>query len=975
MMTTGNFLGFLEIRDRAKAIAKKNSVRRTPWPNLLLVFAWVGIIWISSPTLPDAQTVDLDLLDDVNTTWTPGHSVPRRLVEIGDRVLFTASDGVNPRSLWASDGTPDGTQIVGFGISDEYRNWSPQFANLGDRVFFLAATPASGPELWASDGTPEGTSMVVDIREGPESAGSNIYEIPYFAVAREMLFFPASTIEHGTELWVTDGTAAGTRRLTDVCPGSCSGAPHDLTTVGDLVFFKTVDDPLIWDPLGESTAVWRTDGTPEGTFEVLAGTKPRCMSAHQDRLLIGAYRGHSLDDYVEELWVADGEADGTVLIKEYTHPTAPKIPCGFSEFEGLTYFTAAVEETGKELWRTDGTPSGTRILKDVEPGEVGSFLEMGPVVNGVLTFTASDFNHGRRLWRTDGTADGTVPVADPCPGTGGDIEELETVFGDKVLFRARDCENGYEPWVSDATEAGTYMLANLGEGSRNSSWSPSPIAIDNHLIMAVSANPEGGLWITDLSREGTRKLVNAGPGDYIQLIGRAGGEVLFSGYRVSDFGREPWITDGTEGRTRLLMDITSTTASSSPQEFASVGRSLFFVADDGVHGFHLRRSDGFQGSSFVSDGWDLYLPTDFVEVNGDAWFRGQKETLGSRLWKSDGTEEGTIPLDHLCEGGCDRVSRLFPWGDRVAFSGGPDWRPNLYVSDGTAEGTVVLEENLGLTCYLAEHPCIVEMDDGFVFSGTVDNLDDDTELWFSDGTPDGTRLVKDLRENYSSLPRSFTRVGDLAFFIAAGTEGGTEVWRTDGTAEATFMVKDIYTGTSWHRPTELTAHGSLLYFVAYDGQAQGYQLWVSDGTEDGTMKVVEEPLDPRQLISHSDGLYFLTRPDRHEQILWRTDGSPEGTVAVISFRDATAKLGVIGDNLYLVTKFEDQTLAVWRIRAYDDAELVIRDHGRWGYEFRRLVSHGRSLIFDASGHTFGNEPWRIFEVPEPRSTGGRVGGP
>jgi len=132
MMTIGNFLGFLEIRDRSKAITMKNSVRRTPWPNLLLVFAWVGIIWISSPTQPEAQIVDLDLLDDVNTTWTAGHSVPRRLVEIGDRVLFIASDGVNPRSLWASDGTPDGTQIVGFGISDEYRNWSPQFANLGD---------------------------------------------------------------------------------------------------------------------------------------------------------------------------------------------------------------------------------------------------------------------------------------------------------------------------------------------------------------------------------------------------------------------------------------------------------------------------------------------------------------------------------------------------------------------------------------------------------------------------------------------------------------------------------------------------------------------------------------------------------------------------------------------------------------------------------------------------------------------------
>jgi len=59
-----------------------------------------------------------------------------------------------------------------------------------------------------------------------------------------------------------------------------------------------------------------------------------------------------------------------------------------------------------------------------------------------------------------------------------------------------------------------------------------------------------------------------------------------------------------------------------------------------------------------------------------------------------------------------------------------------------------------------------------------------------------------------------------------------ELWRTDGTADGTTLVKDIYAGSNGSYPGEMEAFGSYIYFNAYDGGS--YELWRTDGTDAGT---------------------------------------------------------------------------------------------------------------------------------------------
>jgi hypothetical protein len=63
-------------------------------------------------------------------------------------------------------------------------------------------------------------------------------------------------------------------------------------------------------------------------------------------------------------------------------------------------------------------------------------------------------------------------------------------------------------------------------------------------------------------------------------------------------------------------------------------------------------------------------------------------------------------------------------------------------------------------------------------------------LWRSDGTTDGTRLVKDIRPGVDGADLSrFHVVGDVLFFVANDGVHGHELWRSDGTTDGTFMVE------------------------------------------------------------------------------------------------------------------------------------------------------------------------------------------
>lgn len=160
-------------------------------------------------------------------------------------------------------------------------------------------------------------------------------------------------------------------------------------------------------------------------------------------------------------------------------------------------------------------------------------------------------------------------------------------------------------------------------------------------------------------------------------------------------------------------------------------------------------------------------------------------------------------------------------------------------------------------------------------------------------------LVSDIHPDGGSGPQQLTTVGDTVFFSATDGVHGRELWATDGTPAGTRLVRDIRTGTAGSTPRSLTRVGELLYFSADDG-SRGRELWVSDGTRQGTRLVRD--LAPGTKGSGElaiKGLGGSAYFSRQYEDLWRTDGTSASTRLVRAFKgiDLTGS-AVMGSRLY-----------------------------------------------------------------------------
>ena len=368
---------------------------------------------------------------------------------------------------------------------------------------------------------------------------------------------------------------------------------------------------------------------------------------------------------------------------------------------------------------------------------------------------------------------------------------------------------------------------------------------------------------------------------------------------------ELWVSDGTSEGTQLVKDINpggSYFDGSYPRNLSEFNNQLYFTADDGKNGTELWVSDGTtEGTQLFKDinlGGNNSFPSYFTESNDQLYFTADDGKNGTELWVSDGTTEGTQLVKDIFPGrgpvgynnyspyGFDRdffPDNLTEFNNQLYFSADDSENGDeLWVSDGTTDGTQLVKDiNPGSDYYNDSFPSyLTEFNNKLYFTANDD--ENGTELWVSDGTTDGTQLVKDINPGgYSSYLTDLTEIDNKLYFTANDGENGYELWVSDGTTDGTQLVKDINPGSVGSDPDDLSEFNNKLYFTANDGE-NGYELWVSDGTTDGTQLVKDinpggYSSYPSDLTEIDNKLYFSARNDENGGELWVSDGTTEGT--------------------------------------------------------------------------------------------------
>lgn len=827
-----------------------------------------------------------------------------------------------------------------------------------------------------------------------------------FTGVNGLIYFAADDGVHGSELWRTDGTVAGTWLVKDLVPGWQGASPEQIQAdqQGNLYFLTRF-------PGSNTRGLWKSDGTTAGTQEVLRGNMG---------------------------WV-------TVLGEH-------------------AYFAQFTQETGEELWTTDGTGAGTKLLKDINPGPGGSGSYCTLRFQARLYCYANDGVHGNELWRTDGTTTGTQLVKDIDPSNGmvhasqstpessapalplardtastqngeqalgSDAIRPFAILGNLFYFSAYTPSYGWELWQSDGTAAGTELAKDLVSGPESAS--PRGFLATPHFVYFTVDQKTGPdeVWRTDGTNEGTYKLAD-GRTDEAAAVG----DTLFFNNCCATGDSELWQSDGTPAGTHLVKDIHPGPEPSAPKEMVAFGNKVYFFAQDGQHGDELWVSDGTtEGTQLLKDLLPgPASPTPNIGVTGHElvvidrmlYFRAIDPDTGHELWKSDGTAVGTgIVKDiHSSHNESSVISDMTSVGDVLYFVATGNqasalWKTNTTATD--VEPVLSLDQTEGVVSNLAVmsntlylltrtttdlalvritgtqtttiplqpapsthikayvYPLVVVGNRLFFnivynqLNAAGEVVEQEGVLWVSDGSSRGTQIVKRMLPS-GNIGQDLVAFQNQLYFIAAASADPNQLalWRSDGTGAGTLEVKGISLVEFVTAPLYFAVAGEQLFFLGVTESGDKFALWRSDGTSDGTYIVTPLQITDcpnfNGFLVYQDELYFCNDDDEHGAELWKSDGTAAGTRLVKDINPGSASARpqlLFADKTHLFFKATDgaHSSELWQSAGSSESTHLFLEltQGQQSIDISGATFWHNQLYFTANQATIPAERYMLWQ--------------
>ncbi|NIF06726.1 T9SS type A sorting domain-containing protein [Chryseobacterium sp. Tr-659] len=348
-----------------------------------------------------------DLYDNANSSTGSSFLSPQ---EFNNQLFYFGTDeyGLGPM---LSNGTPNGTFRIKSDVNVPSYNWpvSEHVPNiqLNNKMYFPCSIGGLPVALCVSDGTSAGTTMLKNVNPMGKD-GSNSYDYPAFIKVgnTNKFLFKVNENNFSAKLWVSDGTESGTFNL-----NALPSFQNKYAVLNDKTYYTAFDYSL------NKRVLMFTDGTQNGTqvFYNFDGNKSfYSILGYADNKFFFLVN-NQIDYWTSktELWVSDGSAIGTFMLKSFSNPhySNPGFNSNVEVKDGKLYFFACAENAGNLTlhapYVSDGTINGTYKISNNEfdngaypvASYSGSFITHCD--NKVYYMNAPNYNGYNSMWVYD----------------------------------------------------------------------------------------------------------------------------------------------------------------------------------------------------------------------------------------------------------------------------------------------------------------------------------------------------------------------------------------------------------------------------------------------------------------------------------------------------------------------------------------------------------------------------------------------
>jgi ELWxxDGT repeat protein len=775
------------------------------------------------------------------------------------------------------------------------------------------------------------------------------------------IFFTATTSSFSREIWFSNGDLNNASLLKDINPGVNSGASlyfKDASVVlNDKLYFMGYDG-------SSSGEIWCTDGTTEGTVKVTD-----FLNKYIKKLTLVGDKIYFLvkEDDMLQVWVSDGTKAGTKLVKGEI-PVWNTISFQGNSNDTFIFTFQAYGENDSEVWRSDGTLNGTfRIIDNIDgngAGEGGSAaLTQYIEYDDALYFISREY-----LYKTDGTLENTQIVTSFHNANSRLINYADVVeVNGKLYFSFYEMDyNRLFIWETDGTEVGSskiydvtgdrfYMTSNLERNGnnlvfcgKNASGGTSPVQLNltDHSIT----------FLDELEADMEAPSFFRPTSDACKMTAVSDNKYFISS-PSENHKWKAWIADLNESTNTNILGLNDV------QDVSLWGDLFYFSKETDLNGKELWRSDGTEENTVLCDNINDtkygLLNVVLETLDSKLIFLGSDGIVGEEFWAY---ENGSVNLikDILPGVGGGYLDNMTKCNNSLYFVGNDGesgWE--LWKSDGTEVGTKLISDILEGS--ESSYPSLFTAHKNDLFF-TV-SRDGHNHLCKTDGIT--VDFIKDMGVNSYDVP---VRINNMIssenelYFVAYGN--GEDLWKTDGTEGGTFKIKDLRVCN------RLAVVDNKVFFTALDEIDDELEIWTSDGSEGGTYLVKDIGMgyssEPRDLYAFNGALFFTAQTNENGREVWHSDGTPSGTSQLLDINPGSkssinyAYFCEAGSHLYFRADNGTNGFELWQTDGSESETKLLKDinPGLGNSNPSYLVAIRDLIYFNAYDPETGVELWK-----------------